>query len=165
MIGSRTPKAAGGVRTALWRYVATTVAVLALLLVALSILRGPPSPQIQDPAVPTDPAGEVGFLTGAELRPFLSNGRHALVEFGGRSCIPCRQMQPVLAELKRLHGERLDIVNVYLDQEPEVAAWFGIMVIPTQIVFDEVGNILARHVGIWPRNEIEAELRRLQILP
>ena len=108
---------------------------------------------------------EVAYLTAEELGALLREGRPALIEFGGRGCAPCREMQPVLTEFRSAHGALVEVANIDLNEYPDLADRYDIMVIPTQIVFSREGKELGRHLGVWPRGEIEAEFRRLGIIP
>lgn len=111
-----------------------------------------------------DQATEVSFITGSEIPELLANDRYSMIEFGGRSCIPCKQMQPILAELIAAHGTVIDIVNVYLDDDFTPADTFDVYLLPTQVIFDKNGEELSRHMGIWLRVEVEEEYRRLGII-
>ncbi len=87
-----------------------------------------------------------------------------MIEFGGRSCTPCKKMQPILAELIAEHGSVIDIVNVYLDEDFAPADSFDVYILPTQVIFDRDGEELSRHVGFWPKTEIEEIYRSLGII-
>jgi len=142
-------------------YILSGTTVLALIL-ALSFTRSNPE---KDQEPPADSAEAVGFLTSMEIPVLLANGRPTMIEFGGRTCIPCKQMQPILAELKSEYSEVIDIVNFYLEDDYSVASTFQITLMPTQIVFGRGGKELTRHVGIWPKESIVEEYQRLGIIP
>ena len=108
---------------------------------------------------------EIGYLTATQLDSLLGVSRFALIEFGGRGCVPCREMQPILVELQRAHGGWLAVANIDLNEVPELGDRYDIMAIPTQIIFDGRSGELSRHLGVWPRQEVEAELQRLEVLP
>ncbi|MFC1500653.1 thioredoxin family protein [Candidatus Zixiibacteriota bacterium] len=109
-------------------------------------------------------AAEVSILTGSEIPALLANGRFSMIEFGGRSCTPCKQMQPILIELINEYGSSIDIVNVYLDEDFAPADSFDVYLLPTQVIFSREGVELSRHLGKWPKPEIEEEYRRLGII-
>ena len=117
----------------------------ALVLVVPAAL----STQVSVPAL--DPAGLAGLL---------KSGKWAVIEFGGPTCIPCRKMQPVLAELQQHFGERARIHNFYVTEHPREARAHRIMAMPTQIVFDPSGQEVSRHLGFWPREEFLAALNK-----
>ena len=111
-----------------------------------------------------DQATEVTFITGDEIQALLSNDRYTMIEFGGRSCNPCKEMLPILAELITAHGEVIDIVNLYLDDDYAPADSFDVYLLPTQIIFDQDGEELSRHLGFWLKADILAEYQRLGII-
>lgn len=111
-----------------------------------------------------DQVTEVSFITGDEIPALLANGRYSMIEFGGRSCTPCKQMQPILAELIAAHGTVIDIVNIYMDDDFKPFDAFDVYLLPTQVIFDKNGEELSRHIGVWPKMEVEEEYRRLGII-
>ena len=143
-----------------WLKVVVPVALLAV--VGLVIISGTnkESRSLQS----EDQVTEVSFITGDEITALLANGRYSMIEFGGRSCTPCKQMQPILAELIAAHGEVIDIVNLYLDDDFAPADSFDVYLLPTQVIFSKDGKELSRHLGIWPKSEVEEEYRRLGII-
>ena len=110
-----------------------------------------------------DTVHTIASLNSATFVKVLTNGKCSLIEFGGRRCIPCRQMQPILAELNLAFAASMNIFNVYVDEERDLARNYRISLIPTQIVFDRTGKEISRHVGYWEKEKLTAELRRLQI--
>ena len=143
-----------------WLTVVVPVALLAV--VGLVIISGTnnESRSLQS----EDQVTEVSFITGDEIPALLANGRYSMIEFGGRSCTPCKQMQPILAELIAAHGEVIDIVNLYLDDDFAPADSFDVYLLPTQVIFSKDGEELSRHLGIWLKSEVEEEYRRLGII-
>lgn len=143
-----------------WLTVVVPVALLAV--VGLVIISGTnnESRSLQS----EDQVTEVSFITGDEIPALLANGRYSMIEFGGRSCTPCKQMQPILAELIAAHGEVIDIVNLYLDDDFAPADSFDVYLLPTQVIFSKDGKELSRHLGFWPKSEVEEEYRRLGII-
>ena len=81
-----------------WLTVVVPVALLAV--VGLVIISGTnnESRSLQS----EDQVTEVSFITGDEIPALLANGRCSMIEFGGRSCTPCKQMQPILDRVQPL---------------------------------------------------------------
>ena len=77
-----------------------------------------------------------------------------LVDIGAGTCIPCKMMAPILAELKRSRAHEFETVFVDLNHEREKGLGYGIRVIPTQIFFDERGRELFRHEGFISKEDI-----------
>jgi len=102
-------------------------------------------------------------LTSMPLEQALSNGLPTIAELGSSTCIPCKQMKPLLEELAVEYKGKLNVVIVEIYEHRELAQQYGIMAIPTQIVFDSSGKEITRHMGFWPREEIIAQLEKMGI--
>ena len=88
----------------------------------------------------------------------LSADKKVLVDFWATWCNPCKMMHPVLEELEKDIGENIKIVKIDIDKEPELAANFGVMSIPTFIVFEK-GNIVASSVGMQSKERLKGLLK------
>ncbi len=138
---------------------AIALIVSALLLPVLATA-APPAPAPADAAArPPVPA-----LTPDELVAAIKAGRWLIVEFGGERCIPCMRMQPVLQDLRDALEKKAIIGNFWIQEHPEVARAHQIMVMPTQIIFNQKGEEVFRHRGYFPPEECHAALRKLGIL-
>ena len=102
-------------------------------------------------------------LASIPLEQALSNGLPTLAEFGSSTCIPCKQMKPLLEELTVEYEERLNVVIVEVYEQKELTQQYSIMAIPTQIVFDANGKEITRHMGFWPKEEIIAQLKKMGV--
>ncbi len=81
--------------------------------------------------------------------------RPTVVDFWAPWCGPCRAVSPVLEQLESEHGERLRFVKVDIDENPDVAGRFGILSIPTVMLF-EGGEPKQTVVGAYPRGKYES---------
>jgi thioredoxin 1 len=102
-------------------------------------------------------------LTSVPLEQALSNGKPTLAEFGSSTCIPCKQMKPILEELAVEYKGKLNVVIVEVYEQRSLTQQYGIMAIPTQIVFDSSGKEITRHIGLWPKEEIVAQLKKMGV--
>ncbi|TDF92719.1 thioredoxin [Paenibacillus piri] len=82
-----------------------------------------------------------------------------LVEFGASWCPPCKVLLPILDELSEQHGEKLRILKVDCDESPATASQFGVMSMPTVIVFHN-GEPVEKLIGLRPKSVYENVLAK-----
>ena len=82
------------------------------------------------------------------------------LELGADRCIPCKKMQPIMKEIAAAFPDRVQVIfyDVWKDSAP--AEKYGIQLIPTQVFVDQKGKEIARHVGLFPKEEILALLKK-----
>ncbi len=115
-----------------------------------------PTTHIQDTGSPPD-------LALIPLTQVLGNGKPTLAEFGRGTCIPCKQMKPILEELAIEYEGELNVVIIEVYEQLDLAREYQIMAIPTQIFFDSSGKEITRHIGFWAKEEIIAQLKKMGI--
>ena len=84
----------------------------------------------------------------------LSAKAPVLVDFWAEWCGPCRMMAPALDEIQTALGEKVKIVKLNVDENPGVASKYGIMSIPTLMIFKN-GARASRQVGAAPKAKLE----------
>ena len=109
------------------------------------------------------PASTESALTSISWGRAMSNGNPTIAEFGRGTCIPCKQMKPILEELAREYEGRVNILIIDVDEYAALTREYGIMVIPTQVFLASDGKEVSRHVGLFPKDEIIAELAKIGV--
>ena len=95
-------------------------------------------------------------LTSANFDDKISNGL-ALVDFWADWCGPCRVVGPVIEELAEENEGSVTVAKVDVDSEKKLALRYGVMSIPTVILFEN-GAEKKRFVGVQPKATYQAEL-------
>ena len=91
---------------------------------------------------------------------FISQSdKPVLVDFWATWCGPCRMLSPVVDEVSREHENELTVGKVNVDDCPELAQKFGVMSIPTLILFKD-GQPVDKRIGYMPKNELEQMLKK-----
>jgi thioredoxin 1 len=126
---------------------ALLAAAVVLLVVSVALLRQ---------RAPSEPARNTETAAATQL---LRLPR--LVDLGADRCAACKQMAPILAELKLEYAGRATIEFIDVWKNPEAGKAYGVRIIPTQIFYDREGREVWRHEGFLPREQIIARLKEL----
>jgi thioredoxin 1 len=106
-----------------------------------------PAPRAAGPGAP---AGQVTVVTDNNFDQVISTtALPVLVDFWAVWCGPCRLVAPIVEELARAYAGRAVVAKLNVDENPNVAARYGIMSIPTLLIFRD-GQIVDRMIGAQP---------------
>ena len=86
----------------------------------------------------------------------LNSEKPVLLDFWAPWCVPCRMVSPVVDEIAAERGD-IKVGKVNVDEQPELAAQFGVMSIPTLVVM-KGGKVANQMVGARPKSQILAML-------
>ncbi|MFJ9351274.1 thioredoxin [Streptomyces sp. NPDC101237] len=103
-------------------------------------------------------AAGVAEVTDADFAAeVIGADRPVLVEFTADWCPPCRQMAPVLTALAAQEGERVKVVQLDVDHNPETTNAYKVLSMPTFMVFRD-GEPVKAMVGARPGRRLREEL-------
>ena len=97
---------------------------------------------------------ELPSASDTEATKALASGRPTVIDLGARTCIPCKQMAPILEELAGTYRGQANVLFIDVREDNAAAKRFSIQMIPTQIFFDGKGKEVSRHIGFMDRPDL-----------
>jgi thioredoxin 1 len=99
--------------------------------------------------------------TEDEFKKAITGGKPTLVDFGANSCVPCRQMRPILKEVSKEYAEKAAVLVIDVYKYQNLAREHKIQLIPTLVFFDSKGTEVFRHMGVMEKEKIVAKLKEI----
>jgi len=99
--------------------------------------------------------------TEEEFKQALASGKPVLVDFGANSCLPCRQLRPVLKEIATEYAEKARILVIDVYKYQNLAKEYRVLMLPTLVFFDPKGKEIFRNVGLMEKEKIVGKLKEL----
>ncbi|MBC7321046.1 thioredoxin [bacterium] len=83
-----------------------------------------------------------------------------LVDFWAEWCMPCKMLSPIVEEISRELSDKIKVVKVNVDENPDLATSYGIQAIPTLLVFKD-GNVVGEIVGYISKKTLKDKLEEV----
>lgn len=93
----------------------------------------------------------------SEFKDIINDTKPTLVDFFATWCGPCKLQGPILEQVKQKMGDKVNIIKIDVDRNPELSERYQIRSVPTLIVFKS-GEALWRGYGLHQADQIEAKL-------
>ena len=94
---------------------------------------------------------EIQAVTDADFaQTVLAADKPVVVDFWAEWCGPCRQVQPILREIADEHGDKITVVKMNVDENPQTPAQYRVTGIPTMNVYSG-GEVVKSIVGARPK--------------
>lgn len=89
------------------------------------------------------------FCFMGKFNDIIQAATPTLVDFHATWCGPCKMMSPVLEQFKKAYGEKVRILKIDVDKNPDLAQQFKVRGVPTLLLFKD-GKLLWRESGAFP---------------
>ncbi len=93
------------------------------------------------------------------FREIIQSDKPVLVDFTATWCGPCKMMAPILHEVKSAMGDKITIIKIDVDKNPEVSGQFQVQSVPTLIIFRK-GEVKWRQSGVVQAKQLQEILGR-----
>ena len=88
----------------------------------------------------------------AEFEQLIKENNNVVIDFYATWCGPCKMLAPIIEQVAN-EVSHVKIVKVDVDESEDLAHKFGIMSIPTLILFVN-GKMYEKHIGLWQKEDL-----------
>ena len=100
------------------------------------------------------------YPTAAEFKQMLADKKTFLADFFATWCGPCKMLAYVLDDIEASIGDKIDIVKIDIDKEPELTAEMDVNIIPG-LFFIKDGEVVSRYTGFLPKERLLPRMEKL----
>jgi thioredoxin 1 len=91
----------------------------------------------------------------------INDTKPVLIDFHALWCGPCKVQSPILKEVATELGDKIKVIKIDVDQNPEIANQYQIRGVPTLIIFQN-GQIKYRQAGLHSKQQVMQVLQSMQ---
>jgi thioredoxin 1 len=102
----------------------------------------------------------IEFTDGNFEEEVLKSDKPCLVDFWAEWCGPCRMVGPIVEEIAKDYADKLKVGKLNVDQNGQTAAKYGIMSIPSLLIFDQ-GKVVDQIVGAAPKKQFVEKIDKI----
>ena len=96
----------------------------------------------------------------ASFGSIIKSETPVLIDFHAEWCGPCKTVSPILKSLKEEMGDKVKLIKIDVDKNPEIASKYQIRGVPTLMIFKK-GNLMWRQSGVVPIENLRQEVNKL----
>ena len=90
----------------------------------------------------------------------INSDRPVILDFWAEWCGPCRAISPILEQLAEDHGDKLKVLKMNIDDNPQTPGKYGVRAIPTVLAFQN-GEVVEQVTGARPKAAFEEMAQKL----
>lgn len=90
----------------------------------------------------------------------IKSDKPVLVDFWAEWCAPCHMVSPIVEEIGRDYADQLKVGKLNVDQNSKTASHYGIMSIPSLLIFKE-GKVVDQIIGAVPKNHLKEKVDKI----
>ncbi len=103
---------------------------------------------------------EITFTDKSFEEEVIKSDKPVLVDFWAEWCGPCKMQGPIIEEVAKDYEGKAKVGKLEVDQNPQTAQKFGVMSIPTMIIF-KAGKVVWQGVGLQQKDALSEELKKV----
>lgn len=96
-------------------------------------------------------------MASTSFAKIIESEQPVLVDFSAEWCGPCKMMHPILQDLKKRLGDKVKIVKIDIDKNPNLAQQYQVQGVPTLMIFKD-SKLVWRESGVRPVHELEKQV-------
>jgi thioredoxin 1 len=96
-------------------------------------------------------------LNKENFEEIIKNNEKVVVDFWASWCMPCKMVAPIFEKIAEKYKNEIIFAKLNVDENPDIASEFGIMSIPTFLVFKN-GEVVGKIVGAMPEKILEEKI-------